>query len=185
MPKTCLFLLLAAHVCAQTSTIGGLIKDESGAVVPRARITLTGSGSTKSVDSDNRGAYSVIGLAPGDYEILASAPDLVSQPIRVRLADASLTVDLVLQIAATTQRVTVQGQSGPTVSTDPSNNASGIVLRGDDLLALSDDPDDLAADLQAPAGPSAGPNGGSFFVDGFSGGELPAKESIREIRIDQ
>ena len=60
-----------------------------------------------------------------------------------------------------------------------------VVLRGDDLDALSDDPDDLLSDLQALAGPSAGPNGGSIFIDGFSGGELPPKESIREIRINQ
>jgi hypothetical protein len=30
-----------------------------------------------------------------------------------------------------------------------------------------------------------GPNGGQIFVDGFSGGRLPPKESIREIRINQ
>src|ERR1700722_20303286 len=46
-------------------------------------------------------------------------------------------------------------------------------------------PNDLQEDLQALAGPSAGPNGGSLFIDGFSGGELPAKQSIREIRINQ
>ena len=34
-------------------------------------------------------------------------------------------------------------------------------------------------------GPSMGPNGGQIFVDGFSGGRLPPKESIREIRINQ
>jgi len=38
--------------------------------------------------------------------------------------------------------------------------------------------------LQALAGPSAGPSGGQIFIDGFSGGELPPKESIREIRIN-
>jgi hypothetical protein len=59
------------------------------------------------------------------------------------------------------------------------------VISGSDLEALSDDPNDLAADLQALAGPSAGPSGGSIFVDGFSGGELPPKQSIREIRINQ
>ena len=37
----------------------------------------------------------------------------------------------------------------------------------------------------ALAGPSAGPNGASIFIDGFSGGELPPKETIREIRINQ
>ena len=59
------------------------------------------------------------------------------------------------------------------------------MLKGDDLAALPDDPDDLADALQALAGPAAGPNGGQIFVDGFSGGNLPPKESIREIRVNQ
>ena len=187
MQKACLVLLLIAPVAplwAQTSTIRGQVTDESGAVVPKARITLTGPAS-RSVESDDRGSYVLTGLAPGDYEVSAAAPDLSSQPQHIQLGESALTVNLVMKVAATTQRVTVQGQTGPAVSTDPANNASGLVLRGDDLLALSDDPDDLAADLQALAGPSAGPNGGSFFVDGFSGGELPPKDSIREIRINQ
>src|SRR5208283_205433 len=75
--------------------------------------------------------------------------------------------------------------AGPTVSTAAANNASAVVLTGDDLDALADNPDDLLADLQALAGPSAGPSGGAIFIDGFSGGELPPKESIREIRINQ
>ncbi len=48
-----------------------------------------------------------------------------------------------------------------------------------------DDPDDLSDALQALAGPGAGPNGGAIYIDGFSGGQLPPKESIREIRINQ
>ncbi len=59
------------------------------------------------------------------------------------------------------------------------------MLRGADLQALSDDPDDLQADLQALAGPSAGPSGGQIYIDGFTGGTLPSKDSIREIRINQ
>jgi len=57
-------------------------------------------------------------------------------------------------------------------------------MQGTDLEALSDDPDQLQADLQALAGPSAGPNGGQIFIDGFTGGQLPPKSSIREIRIN-
>ena len=49
---------------------------------------------------------------------------------------------------------------------------------------MPDDPDDLQADLEALAGPAAGPNGAQFFIDGFSGGQLPPKSSIREIRIN-
>ena len=47
------------------------------------------------------------------------------------------------------------------------------------------DPDELAAALQALAGPSVGPNGGQIFIDGFTGGNMPSKDSIREIRINQ
>jgi hypothetical protein len=67
----------------------------------------------------------------------------------------------------------------------PENNASSIIIKGKDLEALSDDPDELQAELQALAGPSAGPNGGQIYIDGFTGGQLPPKASIREIRINQ
>ena len=39
--------------------------------------------------------------------------------------------------------------------------------------------------MQALAGPSAGPSGGQIYIDGFTGGTLPSKDSIREIRINQ
>jgi hypothetical protein len=90
-----------------------------------------------------------------------------------------------LSVAAARQQVTIEDAAGPGVSTEAAGNASALVMRGTDLDALPDDPDDLASALQALAGPSAGPNGGSIFIDGFSGGELPPKESIREIRLNQ
>jgi len=71
------------------------------------------------------------------------------------------------------------------LSVDPENNQSATVITGKDLDALSDDPDELTSELQALAGPSAGPNGGQIYVDGFTGGQLPPKSSIREIRINQ
>ena len=73
----------------------------------------------------------------------------------------------------------------PTVSTEAGSNASAIVLKGKDLDALSDDPDELSNELSALAGPSAGPNGGQIYIDGFTGGTLPPKSAIREIRINQ
>ncbi len=71
------------------------------------------------------------------------------------------------------------------MSTDAGSNASAIVLKGSDLDALSDDPDELSNELTALAGPSAGPNGGQIYIDGFTGGQLPPKSAIREIRINQ
>ena len=91
------------------------------------------------------------------------------------------TLKLALKIATTQQQVTVQESSGPVLSTESASNASALVLNGKDLEALADDPEDLATDLQA----LAGPGGDSLYIDGFSGGQLPPKDSIREIRINQ
>ena len=160
--------------------------DESGAVVPGAKVTLSGASGSVTGTAANDGSYSFTGLPPGDYTVVASAPELaLLEPVKIVLKPGVQTRDLELQVASTAQKITVAENPGPAVTTDPSNNASALVMRGSDLDALADDPDDLQADLQALAGPSAGPNGGSIFIDGFSGGDLPPKESIREIRINQ
>ena len=82
------------------------------------------------------------------------------------------------------QNVVVTDET-PTVNVEASGNANAIVLKGKDLDALSDDPDELSNEFSALAGPSAGPNGGQIYIDGFSGGQLPPKSAIREIRINQ
>ena len=182
-----LALTLAPSVFAQTATLRGQVADDSGALVPGAKVTLTGpNGLVKIATSDNNGSYVFAGLATGDYQVVGSAPDLTMlQPVAISLNAGVQTLNLQLKLVGTAEHVTVQENAGPAVSTDTASNASAVVLRGDDLQALSDDPDDLAADLQALAGPAAGPSGGAMFVDGFSGGEIPPKESIREIRVNQ
>jgi hypothetical protein len=182
-----LLFLLSFSVQAQTGVLNGRVADETGAVVPKAKVTLTGpAGAAKSAVTDDNGTYTFAALAPGEYSILASAPDLaMAQPVKVTVRGGMQVVNLQLKVAATVQQVTVQENVGPAVSTDASSNASALTLKGDDLDALGDDPEDLQADLQALAGPSAGPGGGSIFIDGFSSGDLPPKSAIREIRINQ
>jgi hypothetical protein len=181
-----IFLSLASFA-QSLSSIRGTISDESGAVIPGAKVTASGpSGATKAVISAADGSYIINGLAPGKYSVVATSPGLTQfQPTVVDLSGAAVTANIQLTVATEKQEVTVQSETGPTVSTDPANNAGALVLRGDDLQALSDDPDDLQSDLQALAGPAAGPNGGQIYIDGFTGGQLPNKDSIREIRINQ
>src|SRR5207302_3308516 len=107
------------------------------------------------------------------------------QPAGIALKSGVQTMNLVLRVITAKQQISVQENGEPTVSADAGSNASATVIRGTDLDALSDNPNDLADDLQALAGPAAGPNGGSIYIDGFSGGELPPKNAIREIRINQ
>src|SRR5215510_7774811 len=170
---------------AQTATLRGIVTDDSGAIVPGAKITLTASSGTASTSvAGADGAYSFTGIAPGDYVAQASAPDLATAPLKLTIRPGVQTLNLQLKVASVAQQVTVEDRA-VTVTPEPANNASATVLGGDDLQALSDNPDDLIAELLAIAGPSAGPGGASVFIDGFTGGQVPSKESIREIRINQ
>lgn len=138
-----------------------------------------------STTSGKDGAYTVAGLNPGDYSVAASASQLASPQINVMLHSGIQSLDLRMKVAATAAEITVEADASPAVSTNASSNASATVITGDDLQSLSDDPDDLEADLQALAGPAAGPDGNEIFIDGFSGGQLPPKQSIREVRLNQ
>jgi hypothetical protein len=179
-------LVFVGTLAAQTVTLRGVVTDETGARVPSAKITVSGPGGDKLAASRDDGSYFFPSLATGDFLVRASAPDLIlPQPVKITLSGGIQTLDLQLKVAGTTQQITVADSGAAVVNTDASNNASAMTLKGADLDALADDPEDLQADLQALAGPSAGPDGGAIFVDGFSDGQLPPKESIREIRINQ
>ena len=92
-------------------------------------------------------------------------------------------LDVQLAIHGEAQVVTVEDELGRVGATADANG-SRVVLRERQLAALSDDPEELALQLQALAGPAPGPGGGEFFIDGFTGGRLPPKSSIREVRIN-
>jgi hypothetical protein len=174
-------------IFAQTASLSGRVSDESGAIVPGAQITVRGpDGFTRTATSGGNGIYAVTGLPSGDYSINASAPQMATaQSLRLALHTGSQSLDLQLKIAVTATAVSVNANAGPAVGTSASSNASATVLTGQDLESLADDPDDLQADLQALAGPSSGPDGNEIFIDGFSGGQLPPKQSIREVRLNQ
>ena len=180
-------LLACLPLLGQTGSVRGQVTDESGALVPAATVTLNGaSGLVQTTVASSDGTYLFTGLVPGNYTVQASAPDLaLPQAAKITLKAGSQTLNLQLNVVAAQQQVKVEDNGGPTVSTEASNNASAVIMRGADLDALSDNPDDLAVDLQALAGPSAGPNAGAILIDGFSGGQLPPKDAIREIRISQ
>ena len=188
-PVSCVFFLVflfSASVFGQTSTLQGTVTDQSGAIIPGATVTISGPGGlAKAAKVDSNGGYSFTGLLAGDYLVQASAPDLkLLQPAKIRLQPTTQTLDLQLQIITADQRIEVE-EEATGITLTPENNASALVMRGSDLDALADDADELRNDLRALAGPSAGPSGGAIYIDGFSGGELPTKDSIREIRINQ
>ncbi|HEY6244864.1 MAG TPA: TonB-dependent receptor [Pyrinomonadaceae bacterium] len=180
-----IFVLTCAAAYGQArSTLRGLITDELGAAIVGVSVTLTdANGVQKKTTTNGEGVYSFSGLTPGKYLVSAVAsgfaPTLNQE---VNVAGQRTTLDLTLKVTIE-EKVTVGAEQN--VSTEASNNANQTVIAGKDLDALPDDPDELAAALQALAGPQVGPNGGQIFIDGFTGGNLPSKDSIREIRINQ
>jgi Carboxypeptidase regulatory-like domain/TonB dependent receptor len=184
-----ILLALCVVASAQPNAIlHGVVTDPSDAAIPGATVIVTGpDGSVKTTTADQQGRYSIAGLPPGAYTVRIGATGFtLFEKTGVALSPGqSVGLDAKLTVTLEKQEVTVNAEDKQTqISTDPANNAGALVLKGADLDALSDDPDDLASDLQALAGPAAGPNGGQIFIDGFSGGRLPPKESIREIRIN-
>ena len=182
-------ILFTAAVFGQTGngSLSGQVTDPSGAAIPAATVKLTGPGQeTKVVQTNEQGSYAFHGLAPGSYSIEITTQgfstftkaDIQVSSGRPQVVNAQLAV--VMQ----RQQVTVESE-GEQLSVSPENNVGAMVLKGEALKSLSDNPDDLQTELQELAGPAAGPNGGEIYIDGFSGGQLPPKEAILEVRVNQ
>jgi hypothetical protein len=171
-----------------TAALHGHVADPSGALIPGASVVVTTSAGTSvaKTTADASGAYAVNGLKPGSYIVQAMFDGFApfTSPNIVLAAGQAKRVDIAMAIQQAQQSVTVTDDS-PTVSVEAGGNSSAVIIKGKDLDALSDDPDELSNELTALAGPSAGPNGGQIYIDGFTGGQLPPKSAIREIRINQ
>ncbi len=170
-----------------TGTLRGQVTDPSGSAVPGASVLVTPAGGQLiSVTTNRDGVYEVKNLAPGTYDVQVLAKGFAifeSKEVTVT-ANQIQKLDVPLVIEQQKQKVVVESEAS-NVDVNPENNVGAIVLKQDDLKALSDDPDELQSDLEALAGPSAGPNGGQIYIDGFTAGQLPPKSAIREIRINQ
>ncbi len=168
-------------------SVRGLVADPDDAEIPGATVTLApASGKAITSTSGSDGTYTLRGVPPGTYTLTVTMPGFaafVRQGVRIT-AGTPLTLNAKMAIQNAEQVVNVTSDQA-SVSVDSGSNASSTVLTGKDLDALSDDPDELSSELTALAGPSSGPNGGQIYIDGFTGGQLPPKSSIREIRINQ
>ena len=180
-------LLLALGMLQQGpgARVHGRVTDPSGAIVAAATVVVTDAGGhVRTTKTDRQGAYAVDRLDAGDVSVLVSAPGFADGQQSIALASSQDRVlDFTLSIDVQRQTVVVEA-SASLIGTDPSANANATILRGHDLDALSDDPDELEAQLKALAGAVAGPSGPRIYVDGFTGGKLPPKSSIAEVRVN-
>src|SRR5882672_2883302 len=189
MGRLLLILVFCAGVALgqqSTGSLKGQVSDEFGGVIVGATVVaVNAAGVEKTVKTNGEGNFVLKGLASGKYTIKVTATGFAGyeNPDVEAIAGKSQQLNVTLKVTIEQQKVTVAADSAG-VNTEPENNIGAIILKGADLESLPDDPDDLAAALQALAGPGAGPNGGQIYIDGFSGGRLPPLSTIREIRIN-
>src|SRR5437899_9701826 len=181
-----LLCVLPSFAQQAAGALRGQVTDPSGAAISGANVIRTpATGSAIVVQSNGQGMYEFKSLPAGKYTLTIAATGFtIFENDNVVIADQPLHLNVAMTIEVETQKVQVS-ENAPTVDVNPNSNAGAITISGKELEALPDDPDELLSDLQALAGPSAGPNGGQMYIDGFTAGQLPPKASIREIRINQ
>src|ERR1700740_1896306 len=108
--------VLALLICSvsfaqvQTGTISGTVKDNSGAVIPDAKITLKSldTGATRTAVTGSQGSYTIPGLQPGNYELTAPAANFSNYKQNVQVTVGGFeSVDATLGLAAASTTVEV------------------------------------------------------------------------------
>jgi hypothetical protein len=192
-------LLLLAHLAAllvaalpvyaqRQCALEGTVVDDSGSVISHARVKIyLDQNLAAKLHTDELGHFAEQSLAPGLYSIRISQPGFTrfKQENLVLVAGRSLRVSVTLHVRAERERVLVSAEPVDAGSLEPIDNSSAMNMREEDLAALPDDPEEMEADLRALAGTGAGSGPANLYLDGFSNGRVPPKESIREIHINQ
>ncbi len=172
----------ASVTAPATATISGLVQDPSGAVIQGAAVHLSGKGSVQDVRTDETGRFA-LHAPPGTYNIQVQFDGFAAYTSRALPLKPGPPLTLTVHLAIATRNERIDVNTGPGASTE--TNGAGFVFSGDKLNLLSDDPTTLRQQLNALAGPGLGGLGPQILVNGFSGGQLPPKASIRSISINQ
>lgn len=184
-----LFLLLSVAVLSAGQGTGGTLRgkvtDTAGAIILGAGVSATGpDGKETRAQTDGSGEFR-FNLPPAQYVVRVTNPGFATYENNAVTVAAGRIVSLEITLGITLEETQVTVADELSLGTDPDAIAGATVLKEKDIEALPDNAEELEAALQALAGPAAGPNGGEIFIDGFSGGRLPPRDTIREIRINQ
>ncbi|SNT27721.1 Carboxypeptidase regulatory-like domain-containing protein [Granulicella rosea] len=113
-----------APAFAQTAALGGIdgvVRDNTGAVVPGVSVTVinSGTGATRTVTTDSEGHYTAGFLQPGTYEVVLGGGSFgkVDRKNIAVTVGASVTVDGALPAASVTTEVTVSSDA-PLIDAD-------------------------------------------------------------------
>jgi len=130
-----------------SSNLQGVASDNTGAVIPGAEVTLrnTETGVTQVTKTGSQGDYRFVSLAPGPYEVTATASGFGAHKIAVTLMTGqTMNVPVTLSVSTQSENVQVTDQA-PVLDTADSRTQltidqdalDSLPLPGRDILALT------------------------------------------------
>ncbi|HLH30573.1 MAG TPA: carboxypeptidase regulatory-like domain-containing protein, partial [Terriglobia bacterium] len=178
-----LVLFVTTSSFAQSAKLKGKVMDATGSIMPGVQVKIyQGTKVVQQGLSSDMGEFE-LAVAPGDYKLEVSAPDFNTYTEMVKVAADSGPLSITMQLATIAQNVEVT-ETANQISIDSDSSLQTTTLKQDFIDALPDDEDELTAYLTQIAGTRGDAGGGaSFIVDGFTGGRVPPKDQIQEIRI--
>ncbi len=112
----------------ETATIGGQVVDPGGSPLPGVTVTLSGERGDKFAITEEDGAYRFVGVAPGNYTLIAVLEGLGEGTVEIRAAAGERkALDITLQ-AAVEGQVTVTSE---TPMVDKFNVTAGSTVSGE------------------------------------------------------
>ena len=157
------------------------VVDQTGAVIPNADVTLTPltppATPLPPVQTNDKGIATLPALAPGHYTVKAEFPGFahgILKDVQLKAGDNKHVVVLALEGRAGFGH----GSRDAREAASDRRSTFGTAMTREQIDALSDDPDEMAQQLQDMAGGNA-----VIRVDSFEGGRLPPKSAIKAIHI--
>jgi hypothetical protein len=169
-----LFLSVAVMAQETTGSLQGTIKDQSGAVVPNAQVTILGTTlvGSKTLKTDNAGYYHFANLPPGSYTITVNAQGFATVKrggLELEVGH-SPTVDFALEVGKTSETVEVSG-TAPLVDTSTNINQTNLT---EDMITNAPHGYSFQSMIQfAPMARSEPLAGNQLIGGGTGGGALP------------
>lgn len=136
-------LILATNAQAQvnTSTIAGLVSDESGSIVPNAKVvaSIASIGLQREVTSSSSGEFVVTQIPPGNWKLTVRATGFqtaVVENIVLTIAERAV-VNVSLKLGAVTEQVTVSAAVTPLLEPETASLGQVITRRAINDLPLN------------------------------------------------